>query len=127
MSKTKKTDQTFIDLTRLQELGDLGSGPAEYNFLKELIAIYEVQTRGTLSSIRSAVTDGDSQIAARLTHALKGSSSTIGARRLETMCHNLAGALSSEGDSDVPQLVERIEEALDRTVQELNNFVGTNK
>jgi CheY-like chemotaxis protein/HPt (histidine-containing phosphotransfer) domain-containing protein len=77
--------------------------------LSELAETFTSDTSPTLSALREAASAGDAQSVERIAHSLKGSSGSMGARRMSAICAELQDAGASGGLSRAPGLLERLE------------------
>ena len=77
--------------------------------LVELIEAFRSDTAARLQRLRDALADGDPARAGREAHAIKGSSSQLGACEMLTLCQLIEYAASSCLPAQVAELVERLE------------------
>ena len=77
--------------------------------LVELIDAFRIDTAARLQRVREALADGDPVRAGREAHAIKGSSSQLGACEMLTLCQLIEYAASSCLPAQVAELVERLE------------------
>jgi HPt (histidine-containing phosphotransfer) domain-containing protein len=75
------------------------------------------------ASIRAALAAGDTVLAQRLAHTLKGASGMIEARALQREALALEVALRGQA-ADWPQQLDRVEGELDRVLQELDGALA---
>ena len=61
----------------------------EPDFIVELIDLYTEDAPHRLSAIRGALAAGDLSALRRAAHCLRGSSASLGARQVETLCEHL--------------------------------------
>ncbi len=102
-SDTPVLDRSVID--GLREL----SGPGEPDLLAEIVEMFTEDAPPRLGALREALGSGDAQRVETVSHALKGSSSNMGAARMAEVCARLedAGAL---GDlTEAPDLLKDLE------------------
>lgn len=83
---------------------------------QEMIQTYRQDSEALLGSLRQALEQRDPQAIARLAHRLKGSSSTLGAKRLAELCQQLEKLVHAEPASSVKwdtieQAVQQLEVA----------------
>ncbi len=99
-------DNPILNPAAIQTLRDL-SPDGSSDFLRELIAIYLVDSPKQLALLEDALSRQDAALALRAAHTLKGSSGNFGAELLARMAHeietackanNLAAAKSSLPD-----------------------------
>ena len=98
-----------INATMLARLRDL-SEPGGPDVLAELIGMYLADTPRFIDDLRRAIHNSDPEGVRNLAHMLKGSSSNMGAQRLETICcdlENLARAGSLEGAAGLLDAIHR--------------------
>jgi HPt (histidine-containing phosphotransfer) domain-containing protein len=79
--------------------------------------------RRAAAAIRSALAAGDTLLAQRLTHTLKGASGMIEAGPLHRQALALEQALRGSGD-DCQRQLDRLEAELDRVLQELDSVLA---
>jgi PAS domain S-box-containing protein len=80
---------------------------------QEMIQTYRQDSEALLGSLRQALEQRDPQAIARLAHRLKGSSSTLGAKRLVELCQQLEKLAYAEPASSVKW------DTIEQTVQKL--------
>lgn len=72
-------------LETLKEYAD----PSDPRFLADLFRSYLEDAAARLQGLREAAADGDSELAARISHTFKGSSLNIGADTLASLLHEI--------------------------------------
>jgi two-component system sensor histidine kinase/response regulator len=88
-----------------------------------VLARFRKEYRHAAGSIRDALAAGDTPLALRLAHTLKGAAGMIGAVPLREEAHALEQALRT-GDGDPGRGVMRLERALARVLRELDTMDG---
>ncbi|MEZ4361087.1 MAG: response regulator [Kofleriaceae bacterium] len=110
-----------VDRSVLEELqADLG----EHNpsLIADLIDLYLTDTPPLLAKLRSAMSDGSSDVVYRAAHTLKASSANLGARPLVSYCETLESLARSNrlADGGEPMShLERLYAHVERALQEL--------
>ena len=79
---------------------DLGDGP-----VREVVATFFDRTPATLAELRAAASRNDVEAIRRTAHAVKGTSATLGAKRLADECAELERMTRS---GDVPDATARV-------------------
>ena len=102
-----------VDPSVLGSLADrLGArAPA---FLGSLYATWDRETAARMEQLAAAVEAGDRTAAARATHALKGSSGSMGALRLAAACAEAERTLGADGHRDLPAVQRRLVDEVGR-------------
>ncbi len=78
--------------------------------LSELAQMFFDDASSSLAVLRGAVEGSDARSVERVAHSLKGSSASMGARRMAEICSELQEAGVSGDLSHAPELLERLEE-----------------
>jgi len=90
-----------------------------------VLARFRKEYRHAAGSIRDALAAGDTQLALRLAHTLKGAAGMIEAVQLRDEAHALEQALRhGDGDGNPGRQVLRLERALERVLRELDPADG---
>lgn len=102
-----------LDPVTLAQMRAVFSSPEAW---QEMIQTYRQDSEALLGSLRQALEQRDPQAIARLAHRLKGSSSTLGAKRLAELCQQLEKLVHAEPASSVKwdtieQAVQQLEVA----------------
>lgn len=102
-----------LDPVILAQMRAVFSSPEAW---QEMIQTYRQDSEALLGSLRQALEQRDPQAIARLAHRLKGSSSTLGAKRLAELCQQLEKLVHAEPASSVKwdtieQAVQQLEVA----------------
>lgn len=98
-----------LDPVILAQMRAVFSSPEAW---QEMIQTYRQDSEALLGSLRQALEQRDPQAIARLAHRLKGSSSTLGAKRLAELCQQLEKLVHAEPASSVKW--DTIEQALQK-------------
>jgi NO-binding membrane sensor protein with MHYT domain/HPt (histidine-containing phosphotransfer) domain-containing protein len=107
-------DQAVI--ANLRELGDS-------SLLSELAQMFLEEVPERLGALREAIEKGDAQAVKRITHTLKGSSATMGARRMYRLCLGLEQAGESNDLSAAASILELLNQEFDRVRTQLSVLV----
>jgi two-component system sensor histidine kinase/response regulator len=112
-----KTRPDVIDRARLASLR-ADQDPGEADFVTELIDMFLNQTATHMKLFREVVSSNDAKEIRRLAHFLKGSSASIGAAQLASLCERLEGRDWAKGDpaallQTLDQEFELVREALE--------------
>ncbi len=83
---------------------------AEPDFLRELIDIYLADTRQFLAAIRMAIMAQNVAWLRQSIHTLKGSSASIGARTIVSLCHELEVLSDPDCMAAASEVLQRIED-----------------
>jgi signal transduction histidine kinase/DNA-binding response OmpR family regulator/HPt (histidine-containing phosphotransfer) domain-containing protein len=108
-----------VDVERVRDLvaGFKGSDGADV--VQSVVALYVEQAPQRLDAVVRAARDGDAEALRTAAHALRGSSSALGAVEVEGLCAELE-RLAAAGDLDrVVGLAGQLEDAVARTVPAL--------
>jgi PAS domain S-box-containing protein len=112
-----------LDPEVLRSLEDL-EGDGERGLLAELAGMFLEDADLRMKIMRKAVPENDANTVREAAHALKGSSSNFGAWRIQDACARLQ-ELSESGElRQVPELLERLEEELERARPEFVALEG---
>ena len=87
-----------------------GSGSVERAGM--LADLFDRESQGVVAELRDAFADGDASRVAKAAHGLKGSSSTLGAKRVAALAADMERAGREERLSDAAALMERLEPAV---------------
>jgi PAS domain S-box-containing protein len=110
-----------LDPVILAQMRAVFSSPEAW---QEMIQTYRQDSEALLGSLRQALEQRDPQAIARLAHRLKGSSSTLGAKRLAELCQQLEKLVHAEPASSVKwdtieQAVQQMEVAYRQVILSL--------
>ncbi|MGY4520727.1 PAS domain S-box protein [Thermostichus sp. MS-CIW-30] len=112
-----------LDPVILAQMRAVFSSPEAW---QEMIQTYRQDSEALLGSLRQALEQRDPQAIARLAHRLKGSSSTLGAKRLAELCQQLEKLVHAEPASSVKwdtieQAVQKLEVAYRQVILSLSS------
>lgn len=112
-----------LDPVILAQMRAVFSSPEAW---QEMVQIYRQDSEALLGSLRQALEQRDPQAIARLAHRLKGSSSTLGAKRLAELCQQLEKLVHAEPASSVKwdtieQAVQKLEVAYRQVILSLSS------
>jgi PAS domain S-box-containing protein len=114
-SSPTTADDHAVDLGVLQrlrqELGEGGNGA----LVGQLVDTYVDQTPGQLAALGEALERGDAPAVKAAAHALRGSSSSLGATRLTALCGELEELASSDSLHGAAPDTTRLQEAFELT------------
>jgi HPt (histidine-containing phosphotransfer) domain-containing protein len=91
-----------VELRDLQEAG-------EPDLLHELIEMFITDAEPRLTSLRTAIAQGDAPMVEREAHALKGSCANFGAQPMVRICHDLQVLGRSHVLTTAPGLLAHLE------------------
>ena len=97
-------------LRELRELAGSSNDPGQF---RELIALFLGELDSGLASMRKALTQGNGEELAKLAHSLKGSSASMGARGLASLCRTLEETAKNTDLSGADLELKKIEEEVD--------------
>ena len=112
------SDIESIDRDIIAGLRDLRE-PNQPDPLGELIDLFLKDSRGRLQKMETAVAEGDNNGLAAAAHAIKGSASNLGARRLATICANLEKTAKTGDLSEAANILLDIRSEFHRVEQTL--------
>jgi HPt (histidine-containing phosphotransfer) domain-containing protein len=93
-------------LQELRELADDSGNPGEFH---ELIQLFLRELASGLASMSKALAEGNTEELARLAHGLKGSSASMGATSLASLCRALEETAKNTDLRGAEQELKRIE------------------
>ena len=96
--------------------------PGEPDPVERLVELFVRDAPARLSRIRTAVQENDPHALEEAAHALKGSTSTLGARTMQELCAALEDRASSGNLEGSSALVDALEAAFERTRRELEGL-----
>jgi CheY-like chemotaxis protein/HPt (histidine-containing phosphotransfer) domain-containing protein len=94
--------------------------PGEPDPVERLVDLFLRDTPARLTRIRTAVQQNDAQGLDDAAHALKGSTATLGARRMQELCAALEERATSGALEGSSAVVDALEAAFERTRRELD-------
>ena len=109
--------EPIFDPAQLQEIS---GGDSEFE--REITSEYLVQAQGLITGIAHGLEGGDVAEIGRLAHTLKGSSRTIGAEAVATVCAELERAAGTGDLSPAAGMLARAERALGETRGRLADY-----
>jgi two-component system, sensor histidine kinase and response regulator len=112
---TSQVREELLDRQVIANLRELG-GP---ELLSELAELFLEDSRSTVDSLKEAVEGSDAHAVERAAHTLQGSAGNMGAREVARFCAQLQEVGASGEIARAPELLARLEGALDRTRPEL--------
>ncbi len=121
-------DEPLVDqghLDRLREI--LGGDPAE---VAELVDVFQEEAPGYLSAMERALAAEDHDQLRQAAHGLKGTSGTLGARRLQALCKELEEEARQGLPDRAPEQVREAHEVFDATrdaLDEATRHPGTDQ
>ncbi len=101
-------DTPLLDRSVLDGLREL-SVPGEPDILAELVGLFLEDAPPRLEALRAALDEGDARRVKEAAHALKGSSSNMGASRMAEICARLEEAGTLGDLIEAPDLLKRLE------------------
>jgi HPt (histidine-containing phosphotransfer) domain-containing protein len=101
-------DTPLLDRSVLDGLREL-SVPGEPDILAELVGLFLEDAPPRLKALRAVLDEGDARRVKEVSHALKGSSSNMGAARMAGICAQLEDAGFIGTLDEAPDLLERLE------------------
>ncbi|MBA3440518.1 MAG: response regulator [Pyrinomonadaceae bacterium] len=91
----------------------------EPDLVSELLELYLSDTHARFTEMRSAMKEQDAQTLLRVAHSLKGSSGTLGIRRMAALCAELEEMLHDGALDGVGAVVAGLEAELERVMEAL--------
>jgi HPt (histidine-containing phosphotransfer) domain-containing protein len=115
-------DGSPVDADVIAELRALSEG-ADEDFLMKLVSQFVSDTDTRLNELRGALDAGNAHSVRSIAHSIKGSSGTLGGRRLALSCGRLekkatAGSLSA-GQGELREVEDHYQELCDALAREL--------
>jgi HPt (histidine-containing phosphotransfer) domain-containing protein len=110
-----RSDEPPLDERELAGLRQLQQ-EGEPDFVGELIELFLNDAPPRLAALREAVEAGDARSVERIAHTLNGSSASMGAKRMASLCAQLQedSASGSEDLARARELLERLEAEFER-------------
>lgn len=107
------------------QLLEISGGDRDYE--REIVSEFLAQTEEGLTLIARALADGDATTISRTAHTLKGSSATLGADGVATLCGDLE-RIADRGDlAPAGAVLERARHALAETRTRLDDYFGEHR
>ena len=91
------------------------------DLFKELLLDFGTQFGSAVEEIRSALGRGDTELARRLVHTLKGTAGNLSAKSLQAAALALETAIKGESGED-EELIERVDRALEEVLGDIRTF-----
>jgi HPt (histidine-containing phosphotransfer) domain-containing protein len=113
-NEAKKSLTVLPDTVDLEVLNNLaeGQGDDEPDLVVELIDLYLEDTPRRIASMQEALANSDDRLLARAAHALKGSSSTLGANQVAESCAELEVLARAASLQESAVVLDRLEQEL---------------
>jgi HPt (histidine-containing phosphotransfer) domain-containing protein len=112
-------DLAVLDEKTLNRIRELRK-PGSQNLLAKMAGLYDSNSRSLIDTARACVASGDADGLAQAAHALRSSSSTIGATALVDLCSAMEAAGRAGTLDGVGALLERIAAEHGRVLKALN-------
>jgi histidine phosphotransfer protein HptB len=111
---TKKSLTVLPDTVDLEVLNNLaeGQGDDEPDLIVELIDLFLEDTPRRVAAMQEALANSDDRLLAREAHALKGSSSTLGATQVAESCAELELLARAASLQKFAIVLDRLEQEL---------------
>ncbi|HLH20798.1 MAG TPA: Hpt domain-containing protein [Bryobacteraceae bacterium] len=90
------------DLRMLAEMGD-------FAVVREVISIFQTDTRARIGKLRQALADGDAARARGEAHAIKGSAAQVGALEVSELCRSMEAAAARQDVAAASSLFPQLE------------------
>ena len=111
-----EASEDAVDPKVLADLRELGG---EEDLLSTLIANYLEEAPQSMAALRTALQQGDAPAFARVAHKLKGSSGTMGARRMHRLCGDLQTLGKSGSLNAAEPLLAQLDEEFEQVHRQL--------
>jgi two-component system sensor histidine kinase RpfC len=105
-----------LDEEALADLDEIGGGPA---FFRELAALFTVEARELVHTLREAVSGNNVMTLRDAVHSLKGCAGNIGARRLQARCRMVEDLDRSSLEAQVGACLSALEIDVEETIAEV--------
>jgi PAS domain S-box-containing protein len=112
-----------LDSSILADLREL-EGDGEPDLLFELAEMFASDSALRIEAMKRAIAKGEPATVKQMAHALKGSSSNMGARRMASLCERLQIASASQDLAAVPEMLDLLELEFARVRTALASQVG---
>ena len=120
---SKNTDEdSSPDLPGIDTESGLSRVGGNLNMFRKLLAKFSARHTGGEEEIKSALKDGDIELAKRLAHTLKGVSGTIGAMDLYAAAGDLEAALKDGKTEDFESLLDKFALALNQVLGSIDSL-----
>ncbi|MGK7901193.1 MAG: response regulator [Hormoscilla sp.] len=114
-----------LDVKALQNLSEM-LGPEAQTVMQEVIESYTADAPKLLEAIATAIKESDADSLHRAAHTLKGSSGTLGAMRLSSLCKELDNLARSGSTSPAPGWKQQIEDEYEKVKKALYSLMQSN-
>ena len=105
------------DLRMLAETGD-------FAVVREVISIFQTDTRARIRKLQQALADGDAAKARGEAHAIKGSSAQVGALELSELCRGVEFAAARQDVAAASSLFPELETAFAAVCSAMSELRG---
>ena len=112
-----------LDMEQFESLRELAAGSDDPAFLSGLVERYLQGAASRLTELQEAARRGDSAALEAAAHSLKGTSASMSAAVLASVCEVLETA-SSRGEMPAPEALDRISAELDRAAVALRSHAS---
>ena len=99
-----------LDLAELSRLREALPADESSSLLAELIDVFLADTPVRIAAMRCAVGAGDAAALGEAAHALRGSSTYLGARGMAETCRALEGLAEGQSVADANRLIDRLDD-----------------
>ena len=124
-SSESNSIEQVLDVKALQNLYDILDGDVQKGMM-EVIESYTEGASKLIEAMATAVKESDADSLYRAAHTLKGSSGTIGATTLESMCKELVDLARSGSTSPASGWKQQIEDEYERVKKALYSLMQRN-
>jgi len=113
-----------LDSSVLADLRELDDDEDGSDLLFELAEMFASDSALRIEAMKRAIAKGEPVTVKQMAHALKGSSSNMGARRMANLCERLQIASASQNLAAVPEMLDLLELEFARVRTALASQVG---
>jgi HPt (histidine-containing phosphotransfer) domain-containing protein len=107
-------DASSIDSRVFDDFREIGVAGGANDFVTKLIDQYLAESQSRMAALKDAVERRDGSALRLATHALKGTSSTVGANRLAVMCEEMEKLARNSIFDKAPALLTKLEDEFTR-------------
>ncbi len=111
-----ESDEPLLDKYQVEMLRETAA-ECEPELLQELFDLYYCDNSARVEQIRPAIAKADWSEAAKLAHAIAGSSSNMGGNRVSKLSKLLENNVNEERFADLDAIAEQIEIEFARTIE----------
>jgi len=115
-------EQQRLDLELISELRAMD--PDGSMMVKELLSVFELDTRQRIDQLRGELGLGDSEALRRSTHSIKGSSANVGAAMMSSIAKEMEDHSREQSLAGLPVLLDRLVSEFERALGELRTAYG---